>query len=529
MATSAELAPQLPSATNEKARLGEDDGDGSSKATAELSSPHDEVDKETTIPWRYKGPALAMILLFNLSTYWFSSALGPLKTIIKKDLHIDNAAYGVLASSNHLVNTVVPLLSGVFIDYFGAEYCSLYASTIMLVGAVLSGAGAQKLSYPVLVTGEVIFGLGNITMQTSQLKLFSFWFFGKHLGFAFGLENAMNRIIVVIAKATAVPIRDGVGWTWVIWIPVFLSAFVLAVNITYVLWEKRIPAPYRSPSGRQLAKLTGAEGTLFTQILTSFKVVTKLPAFFWLLAVSQFFQNGVAQTYIQLQADMITQTRGTKLSTAGWMTAVGQAPIVFLSPMIGLAIDRWGCRMHYTPLAAFLFLLCFILMQWTQVNGIAMTVIQGLAISVNVTPMTISIPLLCSSLGHVGTGEGTYQAFINSGSVIVAAAAGAIQDRTPTGRDTYKNVLIFFIALKAFYFVLGCWYIWFDRYHLNGILTRSERAKVARDARLASGEETEKRARYRDALPGWTFLGIGVGVALIIVAWVVYLVYSQGS
>lgn len=90
-------------------------------------------------------------------------------------------------------------------------------------------------------------------------------------------------------------------------------------------------------------------------------------------------------------------------------------------------------------------------------------------------------------------------------------------------------MLIFFIALKAFYFAVGLWYTYFDRYHLNGILTRSERAKIARDARLVSGEERENRGKYRDALHGWTLLGIGVGVALIIVAWVVYLVYSQGS
>lgn len=56
---------------------------------------------------------------------------------------------------------MVPLVSGVLIDYFGAEFCSLYASSTMLAGAILSGAGAQKLRYPVLVTGEVIFGLGN--------------------------------------------------------------------------------------------------------------------------------------------------------------------------------------------------------------------------------------------------------------------------------------------------------------------------------------------------------------------------------
>jgi hypothetical protein len=83
----------------------------------------------------------------RVASYWFSSSLGPLKTTLKAELGITNAQYGVvsgplcpsahhladlaslqLASANKLVNTVMPLVSGIAMDYFGAEYTSLAAS-----------------------------------------------------------------------------------------------------------------------------------------------------------------------------------------------------------------------------------------------------------------------------------------------------------------------------------------------------------------------------------------------------------------
>lgn len=103
--------------------------EGNQKGGKELEGSIVTKDEPSRVdyPWSVKGPALCMVLLFNrefpeallrglvpslhsltVATYWFSSSLGPLKTTIKKELNIDNAQYGVIASSGSLVNTVVP-------------------------------------------------------------------------------------------------------------------------------------------------------------------------------------------------------------------------------------------------------------------------------------------------------------------------------------------------------------------------------------------------------------------------------------
>lgn len=113
----------------------------------------------------------------------------------------------------------------------------------------------------------------------------------------------------------------------------FLSAFVLAANVAYVLWVRNVDPLYRPGTGRQAAILRGDVtfslrrelGNSWTSVGASLETVQDLPAFFWILAITQILQNGVVQTYISLEADLLKETRGsvsrrTSLSTVPWLT-----------------------------------------------------------------------------------------------------------------------------------------------------------------------------------------------------------------
>lgn len=139
-------------------------------------------------------------------------------------------------------------------------------------------------------------------------------------------------------------------------VPVFFSGFVFLTNIAYVLWERRLPSKYRPRTGRQSSAVEGGAGFRF-ELHKSWQTVAALPAIFWLIALSQnlTFQNATVQTYVSLQADMVTQTRGAVrpfrsssalrlliltfyvqgLLAAGWISAVGQVPVMVLAPLLG--------------------------------------------------------------------------------------------------------------------------------------------------------------------------------------------------
>lgn len=96
-------------------------------------------------------------------------------------------------------------------------------------------------------------------------------------------------------------------------------------------------------------------------------------------------------------------------------------------------------------------------------------------------------------------------------------------------QSRYDNVLFFLLALKILDVFLGLFYIALDKYALNSVLTRSERAQTNHDFRVVSGEILEEPSRLRSAQKGWTRAGLGVGVFTTATAWTVYLCYAQGS
>ncbi|KAJ6565498.1 hypothetical protein DFH09DRAFT_1278596 [Mycena vulgaris] len=120
-------------------------------------------------------------------------------------------------------------------------------------------------------------------------------------------------------------------------------------------------------------------------------------------------------------------------------------------------------------------------------------------------------------------------AFNSAGTVIMEVSAGAIQDRTPTGTHTYGNVLYFLITIKAIDVVCGLLYPVLDVRYFGSVLRMSEEEKL-RDVQRQESEGTDARAYVlKKPVKLWTVLGFCVMFSITVIAWVLYLVYSQGS
>ncbi|KAK4705032.1 phenol 2-monooxygenase (NADPH), partial [Phenoliferia sp. Uapishka_3] len=182
------------------------------------------------LPWSYKAPALLMVLSLNCASYWFSQSIAPLKTILIEELSLNNSQYSVISASGNLVNSVVPVITGVAIDYYGAEWLSLGASSFILLGSIIAGVGASTKSYGTLVAGEVIVGLGSITIETAQLKIYR-----MHM-----CSAASILFIVVFAlvgftqvNSTAISIIQGVALA-INFIPFTLAVPIVVPNLQYM-------------------------------------------------------------------------------------------------------------------------------------------------------------------------------------------------------------------------------------------------------------------------------------------------------
>lgn len=265
---------------------------------------------------------------------------------------------------------------------------------------------------------------------------------------------------------------------------------------------------------------------------------------------AEMFQNASISVYSSNLADIQTYTRGTSTLAAGYNTSLqGVIPIV-LTPVTGLFFDRVGWRMPFgewptlshdsiwgntntdTSLTlvstvswtALLYIIVFSLINFTAVHPLAPILLSSFALTTNAIVFIAAIPILVGDDALLGTAFGVWKAFANANSIVLDVAAGAIQDRTADG--SYDNVIYLIIAIKCVQVCLGPAYDYLDGRWLGHSLRLPEKKRVALRA-----EALEKELDY----PGWRIdkrvtYAVGAQLSgLVVVAWVVYIVYSLGT
>ena len=73
-----------------------------------------------------------------------------------------DAQYGAISSASSLVNTVLPVIGGIGIDYWGATYAAIICSTFIMVGALISAAGANTMHFGMIIGGRILMGFGSM-------------------------------------------------------------------------------------------------------------------------------------------------------------------------------------------------------------------------------------------------------------------------------------------------------------------------------------------------------------------------------
>ncbi|EQB48943.1 major facilitator superfamily transporter [Colletotrichum gloeosporioides Cg-14] len=375
-------------------------------------------------------------------------------------------------------------------------------------------------------------------LDITNSQILAHWFQHKGLGLVYGLDLSIGKLIVLIAKATAVPMRDASSfWGWALWIPAIVCFANLIQNIFYVWWARSRPEWTQMPTGQKLATEIRARervqreqnnevATFRTRAtarslsaLPNWGALLRVPRFFWLVACTQILQTGVVGGFNGLNADIITQTRGSTAQLAGYTSAVQQVIPVVCASLIGSFFDYVGYRMMFVSLTSAIWILVYCLIGYTQTNALGSMVIASVASTMNALPFLASIPLIVPNQLELGLVFGIWKVFNNSGSVIVDMIARRLQDITPGG--TYERVVAFFVAVKGLEFCLGLFYGILDRKYLAGILSISNKKRMNIEKEGKLGDLVGRRPAR-----SFTAVGIALVCSLIIIAWVLFIKYS---
>lgn len=218
---------------------------------------------------------------------------------------------------------------------------------------------------------------------------------------------------------------------------------------------------------------------------------------------------------------------GTDKVLAGYKASASQVVPIVATPILGLLMDYYGCRVVILLTSAVFLILSSGLLGWSWVDATVGMVFYSISLAFGPIAMITSIGMILPS-EYIGTGLGIYKSSNNVGTAILDVAIGVVQDQT--AGQSYGRVMLVFIILAAIGFVLIVllWAHQFLRY--KNLLEVRKSKRTVRMQEINDRElsyTSQGLDPYTDTPVKWTSYPIvGFFVSALIVAWVLFFVYS---
>ena len=144
----------------------------------------------------YRWLVLIFVSLAMFGNYYIYDSINPLERIFTEQLGFSASMFGWLNASYSVAALATFLIGGILVDRLGIKKSLLLFSTLILLGAILT---AFKGSFPTMVAGRALLGLGAESQIVAVTTALARWFKGKELSFAFGINLTIARMASIAA------------------------------------------------------------------------------------------------------------------------------------------------------------------------------------------------------------------------------------------------------------------------------------------------------------------------------------------
>ncbi|CDH51405.1 major facilitator superfamily transporter [Lichtheimia corymbifera JMRC:FSU:9682] len=377
-------------------------------AADDVKSSNDVAPGDTALAnaaFRYKMIALITALMLPVGSHFSGTALGAMKSELKNHLGIDNTRYGVVSASVSIVNTIFPVAGGIFIDRFGSVWGTLGVSLCIITGSLLTALAGRLTSFPLMVAGRVIFGIGSGLIVTMQESLLSKWFRTQSLSIAIGIQLSVSQLASFLGTLAANPLAERTGnWVWPFWLSLILCGFSMIMNIVYALMVRHL-----SGGGGSSSKTT----TTTRRKKFQFRSILKFPWLFWLIITIEFLYAAVWSSFQTISTELVQVHFGTTSVIAGYKASASVVVPIVATPVLGLIMDLFGFRICILLLSSVFLILSSALLGWTYVDAVVGMVFYSISLAFGPIAMITSIGMVLPS-DYIGTGLGLYKSSNNS-------------------------------------------------------------------------------------------------------------------
>ncbi|KAJ3162420.1 hypothetical protein HDU86_004901 [Geranomyces michiganensis] len=480
--------------------------------------------------------ALACAILLAFGSHFAGVSFGTLKTYMRKELGLSNTQYAVAQASNDLMGTFVPLLAGILFDVYGTGLGSVVTTTAIFLGTLLVGAAASTSSYPMLVAGRIVYGMGAGSVNVVQQTIVARAFQQKHLPIAMAALLLVNRVGTVIGNSVVVPITDQADhWSWALWVTAIVAGASLFVNLAYLMFLRL--------SRRRTSAADVVKDTAVTSKKNNFelKSILYLSHTFWLIILIHFLAVGVMNSFLGFSTDLIKQRYKGSTAQAAYKTTISLAVPLVLYFLLGPLFERFGHRVTAIFISSGILTIFCVFIGFTDIDPIISMVLLAISIAFKGLASLTAIPLVVPST-HLGTAFALYRCATSISSTILDLMVGKVQDNTPG--QTYDRVMGIFTGLSAVATLLSAAFIVVDRVAYGGVMQwndkkrkpiveqkRKEEELAALEKRdvLVSSSGGAGGGGHRSSSKAASWVYAGLFFASAIAAWAVFFAFTIPS
>ncbi|KAJ2003284.1 hypothetical protein H4R26_003157 [Coemansia thaxteri] len=437
-----------------------------------------------------------------------------------QELDITNTQYGALQSTVSAVNTVLPILGGLFIDAFGTTSGSLLATSLIMFGNLIISLSTHSRSFSTMVCGRILYGLGSGTITIAQETILGSWFKGKGLAITIAIHITTSRIASFLSMGTAIPVANYFGFYGAaFWANFVVCALSFGINIVYMVAMRRIHR--------------GTTEQITNRLRIKHRFNPRLVLFFfgiyWLFIVESFTLGGGWNSFLHINSELIKLRFGEKDSVAAWSASVSQVMPIFLVPILGWFFDVYGLRTDMLVLSSGLFTLSMMLLGFTMINPLIGLIIFSISLALGPLAEITAISLILPS-GSLGTGLGIYKSAMNTGSTIVDIVVGVLQDRgsklLEESAHSYDYAMAFFVVWGMISTFVATAVLFVDRAKWSGLLRanaykRKETLHVFKDW-IHRPMVLVSASNWREYVHPWSYTPLLVLSALLVTSWILF-------
>lgn len=391
---------------------------------------------------------LALIAVVIAGNYYAWDSIAPAADLLRRQRGFSQSQIGLLNAIYAVPNIPLSLVGGILIDRIGAARASLIAAGFGFVGTALTAVGQP---YWIMVTGRLLFGIGEETLFISLLAGVAQWFATGGAALAMALFFSMARVgsyAADISPRWAAGVYAA-GWQPPLVLAAALTAISFAAAIVYLRIDRYRPAP-------TAARAPGGHGRFRWRDLTRFD-----RSFWYIMALNVLFASVFFPFRSTFAIVFFQDAKRLSLADAGLVNSWVFFAAIFATPVFGLIADRFGRRAMLLTLGAGLMPMTFAILGLTQWSLWISTALMGVAFSVIPAVIWPSTAMLVEPT-RIGTAFGLINVLQSLGMGALNLAAGWLNDasgagpRNPAGYG--PMLLMFFVfSFGGFLAVAALW------------------------------------------------------------------------